>query len=171
MINKFLSLAKLFTLLSVSLLLSTLIAGCASTPNFDTSQVDLSLTPQRVVVDPGRSLGMMTLWGGTILHTANLQGSTRLEVLAYPLDTSQRPLLDRTPLGRFIILSPGYLETTSYAAGRLLTVLGKVSSSQSGTIGESTYVYPVINSEQIHLWSLDSDRNRTSFHFGVGIGL
>ena len=148
-----------------------MLSSCASTPEFDTTQVDRSLTPQSAVAEQDINLGKMTLWGGTILDTSNLKDTTRFEVLAYPLDSSHRPLLESKPLGRFIIHYNGYLEPTTYAPGRLLTVLGKVAESQSGSVGESTYTYAVIDSQQLHLWSLDSGRDNTSFHFGLGIRL
>jgi len=152
-------------------ILVSLLASCASTPDFDTKQVDRSLTPQSVIAEPELNKGKTALWGGTILDTQNLKDSTQIEVLAYPLNTYDRPILDVKPLGRFIIHHSGYLEPATYAQGRLVTVLGKVSGSQGGKVGESTYTYAVINSEQIHLWSADRDRSRTSLHFGVGIGL
>lgn len=153
------------------LFLLVLLSNCTSTPEFNTTQVDRSLTPQGVVAEPDINLGKMALWGGTILDTRNLTEATRIEVLAYPLDASHRPLLGSKPLGRFIIMSSGYLEPTTYTPGRLVTVLGKVVESQTGKIGESTYIYAVINSEQVHLWSLDSGRKNTSFHFGLGVRL
>lgn len=155
----------------VLLALVTLMASCASTPDFDTTLVDQALTPQSVVAEPERNRGKTAPWGGTILDIRNLKDSTHIEVLAYPLTISHRPLLESKPLGRFILQHQGYLEPTTYAQGRVLSVLGRVSGSQSGNVGESAYTYAVINSEQLHLWSLDSGRNRTSFHFGVGIGL
>jgi len=158
--------SKFVLLTFVSLLLS-----CASTPDFDITGVDQSLTPQSVVTEPEISRGKIALWGGTILDTQNLKDSTRIEVLAYPLDSSRRPLLENKPLGRFVLHYQGYLEPTTYAQGRILTVLGEVTGTQSGNVGESKYTYAVISSQQLHLWSLDSGRNRTSFHFGLGIGL
>ncbi|MCG6938057.1 MAG: Slp family lipoprotein [Gammaproteobacteria bacterium] len=152
-------------------LLFSLLASCATTPEFDTTQVDQSLTPRGVVAEPDESIGKTALWGGTILETRNLRDSTEIEVLAYPLNTFHRPLLDSEPLGRFIIHRTGYLEPTNYAQGRSITVLGKISGSESGKVGESTYTYAVINSEQLYLWSQNSERTRTSLHFGVGIGL
>lgn len=149
--------------------LISLLASCASTPDFDTSQVDQSLTPQSVVSEAELNHGKTALWGGTILDTRNLKDSTQIEVLAYPLDSSYRPLLESKPLGRFIIVHRGFLEPNIYTQGRLVSVLGKISGIQSGTVGETTYSYAVINSEQLHLWSLDSGRSRTSFHFGVGV--
>lgn len=151
--------------------LVSLLASCASTPDLDTTQVDQSLTPQSIVAEPELNRGKTVLWGGTILDTRNMKDSTQIEVLAYPLNTYQRPLLESKPQGRFIIQHQGYLEPSTYAQGRVLSVVGKVSSNQSGHIGESVYTYAVINSLQLHLWSPDSGDNRTSFHFGIGVGI
>ncbi|MBT8134809.1 MAG: Slp family lipoprotein, partial [Gammaproteobacteria bacterium] len=60
---------------------------------------------------------------------------------------------------------------TTYAQGRQLTVIGVVSGSQSGKVGDSTYVFPLIRDQQLHLWSESSDRTRTNVHFGVGVGV
>jgi len=154
----------------LSLILLSLLLGCASTPEFDTSQVDSALTPQAVIAEPQLSRGKIALWGGTILDTRNLKEMTQVEILAYPLSSSYRPQLDKKPLGRFIIQQQGYLEPTSYAQGRLLTVMGKVTETQSGKVGESTYTYPVISATQLYLWTQADDSN-TSVHFGLGIGI
>lgn len=151
--------------------LISLLVSCATTPDFDTSQVDRSITPSSAINEIKTTLGKSILWGGTILETRNLKGSTQIEILAYPLSSSHRPLLDKKPLGRFIIKQSGYLEASNYAAGKQLSVLGKISGNQSGKIGESRYSYPVINAEGLHLWTAESGKSKTSFHFGIGIGL
>jgi outer membrane lipoprotein len=156
-------------LLSIALI--NLLVSCATTPDFDTTQVDRSLTPQNVIAEPVVSRGKIVLWGGTILDTRNLKDTTQIEVLAYPLDSSHLPLQESKPLGRFIIQHRGYLEPASYARGRLLTILGSVSGNQRGKVGESAYTYPVISAQQLHLWSQNDVRNRTTFHFGIGIEL
>ena len=145
--------------------------SCAGTPVFDTSAVVKSLTPQSVIAEPADSRGKTALWGGTILDTRNLKDSTRIEVLAYPLDSSQRPVLGSKPLGRFIIQQQGYLEPATFSQGRLLSVIGSVGESQSGKIGDSAYIYPVINAQELHLWSPVSGQSRTGFSFGIGIRL
>jgi len=155
----------------LSLVLISLIASCATTASFDTTKVDKSLTPQSVVAEPVRSLGKIALWGGTILDTRNLKDKTQIEILAYPLSSSHWPMQKSKPLGRFIIQYQGYLEPTTYAQGRVLTVLGSVGGSRSGKVGESEYTYPVIIAEQLHLWPKDSGRRNTSLHLGVGINL
>jgi outer membrane lipoprotein len=154
----------------IPLVLLSLLLGCASTPEFDTAQVDSALTPQAVIAEPEQSRGKIALWGGTILDTQNLKEMTQIEILAYPLSSSYRPQLDEKPLGRFIVQQPGYLEPTSYAQGKLLTVMGKVGDTQSGKVGESSYSYPVLSATQLYLWAPADDSN-TSIHFGLGIGV
>ncbi|MDH5612486.1 MAG: Slp family lipoprotein [Gammaproteobacteria bacterium] len=161
---------KLLSLITLSLFIS-LMTSCASTPDFDTTQVDRSLTPQSVIAEPMISRGKIALWGGTILDIRNMENITQIEVLAYPLNSSHRPLQENKPLGRFILQHKGYLEPTTFAQGKIITVLGSVSESQSGKIGESNYTYPVIIARQIHLWSPEDDRSNTSFHFGIGVRL
>ena len=153
------------------LFLAGLLTACASTPVFDTSAVVKSLTPQSVIAEPADSQGKTALWGGTILDTRNLKDATRIEVLAYPLDSSQRPILSSKPLGRFIIHQQGFLEPAAYSQGRLVSVLGRITESQSGQVGESAYTYPVINVQKLHLWSPESGQRRTGFSFGLGIRL
>lgn len=157
-------------LYTISLLLSILL-GCSTAPEFKTTEVDRTLTPQSVIAEPNTSQGKVALWGGTILETRNLENSTQLEILAYPLDSSHRPILDNKPLGRFIILHTGYLEPTTYSQGELISVLGSISESQKGKIGETLYTYPVIKAQQLHLWSASDGRSNTRFHFGIGIRL
>lgn len=145
------------------------LTACAQLPKFDTSQVDKSLLPTHVASDIKNTRGKTVMWGGTILSGKNLKTSTRLEVLAYPLDKDGWPERDQKPLGRFILSEKGYLETADYAKGRTITVVGTVSGIESGKVDESPYTYPIIQSRQLHLWSKGDQKSRTGFHFGVGV--
>lgn len=147
-----------------------LLIGCASVPVFDATLVDKTLTPENVHSRDGAAEGETVLWGGMILDFENLAASSQMEILAYPLNRSQRPLQDKQPLGRFILLHDGFLEPTVYMQGRLLSAIGKLGPSRKGAVGESEYVYPVLNAEKIKLWSPRNDPVRSSFHIGIGIG-
>ncbi len=155
----------------IMLTLISLLTACASAPEFNTAQVDKTLIPSSVSAEPELHTGKTVLWGGIILNTENLSEMTQIEVLAYPLNSIYRPLTSAEPLGRFLIRHPGYLEPATYAQGRELTLIGKVEGVSTGNVGESKYSYSIIGSDQLHLWSKDKQRNSTSFHFGVGVGL
>ena len=147
-----------------------LLCGCATSPEFDTQKVDFSLTPIKAITEPESKIGKHVLWGGVILATRNLKASTQIEVLAYPLDSYYLPQKNEKPLGRFIISHPDYLEATLYVQGRMVSVTGDIKRIKKGKIGESEYNYPVISSQQLHLWSTDENKVKTSLHIGIGIG-
>lgn len=162
---KILHILRLLLLLLVPLLLS----ACATGPKYPTEGVELSLTPQQAVAEADRQHGKSVLWGGMIVNSTNLEKRTRLEVLAYPLDSNQRPQLDEQPYGRFLLYKEGYLETVDYAPGRRITVVGRISGVQSGKVDETRYTYPVVDAEQLYLWSRSDAQSEPRVHFGIGV--
>ena len=158
-------------LLLLSIVLFVL-GACASGPGFDERQVNMAVTPRSAVAELDMIRGQTVLWGGVILNTINKKSMTRLEVLAYPLNSSQMPQRDRDPLGRFILDKQGFLEPATYAEGRLLTTTATVVGTDRGQVGGVDYVYPVIEAGDIYLWPRDSeDASRNRVHFGIGVGI
>lgn len=149
-----------------------LLGACASGPGYDERQVNMAVTPRSAVAELDTIRGQTVLWGGVILNTINMQSMTRLEVLAYPLNSSQMPQRDRDPLGRFILDQQGFLDPATYAEGRLLTTMATVVGTDRGQVGSVEYVYPVIEAGDIYLWPPDSeDASRNRVHFGIGVGI
>lgn len=159
--------ALVFSLLTGSMLL---VNACA-TP-YDIGNADPRVTPIEAVKDVPGMLNHTIAWGGLIATAKNLKDKTEIEVVAYPLDSENRPNRDASPTGRFIVIQPGYLETADYAPGRLITVVGPVTETRTGTVGEARYVYPVVAASRLHLWPMRPlERREPSFHFGVGVGI
>ncbi|MCG6201291.1 Slp family lipoprotein [Psychromonas antarctica] len=153
------------------MLLTTLLLFACSTPAmFDSKAVDLTITAQQAS-ESKTIQGISVLWGGMIIASTNLQDTTQLEILAYPLASNQRPDTEQAPIGRFIAIYQGYLEKSDYAQGRLITMKGELQGKRSGRIGESEYIYPVLNTTQQHLWKKISPRDPPRFHFGLGLML
>lgn len=151
------------------LLLSTL-NGCA-TP-YDIGQADPRITPQDAAKDVPGMLNHTVAWGGVIAAAKNLKNKSELEIVAYPLDSSHRPDSTAPPTGRFIVIQSGYLETADYAPGRLVTVVGDVSETRRGTMGEAPYVYPIVTASKLQLWpKASSEPREPRFHFGIGVGI
>lgn len=146
------------------------IASCASTERFDIKHYNYKNLPAEVAKNPGSFSGASFLWGGVIVNSSNTPSGTQIEVLAYPLASSQEPDTDRNPDGRFLIHDARYLETLDYAPGRLLTVGGKLDGTRSGQIGDASYVYPVIVPDRLILWPKEGARNNPQIHIGVGVG-
>ena len=158
--------------LLLSSIMLFLLVACASGPGYDEHQVNLAVTPRSAVAEQDMLHGQSVLWGGVILNTINMKSMTRLEVLAYPLDSSQMPLRDRDPLGRFILEKQGYLEPATYKEGRLITTMATIVGTDHGQVGGVEYTYPLIEAEDIYLWPRDSeDTGRSRVHFGIGVGI
>lgn len=151
-------------LLSIVFLLS----ACASAPEFDTRDVKATLTPAEAVKNVESLKGEDVLWGGAIINSSNLKNETRLEILAYPLDSDHFPQTDKPAYGRFLLLHQGYLETVDYAPGRLVTASGRFEGVRKGKLDESEYTYPVLRDKKLHLWSKNG-KSETRFHFGIGV--
>ncbi len=158
---------------SILLLLTAsawLLSSCA-TP-YDIGQADPRVTPQEAAKDVKGMLNHTVAWGGAIAAAKNLKDKTELEVVAYPLDSTHRPNPEAQPTGRFIVIQGGYLETADYAPGRLITVVGTVSETRQGTVGEAAYVYPIVAADKLQLWPKPtSEAREPRFHFGVGVGI
>lgn len=147
------------------------ITACTSSPKFDTSQVNLTLTPGLVTSNLETNRNKKVLWGGVIINTSNFKKHTVIEMLAYPLDSSHLPIRDQKPQGRFLIHHSGFLEPSEYAQGRMITALGIINRLQKGKVGESAYLYPELRAQQLHLWPKNSGQNKTRFSIGIGVRL
>ncbi len=160
--------AKIFISL---LLVAGLASGCA-TP-FDIGGADRVITPREVAQNAAFTKNRSVAWGGTVVNSQNLPNNTQLEVVAYPLDSNNRPKADAGPLGRFLIVQPGYIETADYAPGREVTVVGDVNETRTGKVGEAPYIYPVVSATKLQLWPKDAGQKSSEpqFHFGFGIGV
>lgn len=156
--------------LALAALTLFLVAACASKPPFDTSETELTVTPDEAVADMDRLEGTRVLWGGVIVAAHNREETTQLEILGYPLNSRQRPTTDESPLRRFLAIKDGYLETADYAQGRQVTVTGPLAGTRSGRVGEADYTYPVVSIEDSHLWPKGEQRSQEPrFHFGIGV--
>jgi outer membrane lipoprotein len=151
-----------------------LVCACASDPEISMQGVNETATPRQAIAEIESLRGDQVLWGGIIVTSTNLEQDTRLEVLAYPLDSSQKPETSSEPTGRFLAIEPGYLETVDYRQGRLVTVKGLLSETREGEIGEADYTFPVVEIDQIYLWPEQQEAERaggSGVNFGVGIGI
>ncbi|MEH6453605.1 MAG: Slp family lipoprotein [Psychromonas sp.] len=161
---------KFYHYLSI-LAISLLLTACSSSTIFETQNINMNTTPQQLTSDTDFTEGTQVLWGGVIVSSENLKQVTQFEVLAYPLDSDQRPDTDQTAVGRFIATKQGYLEINEYQQGKQISISGTLQELRTGSIGETTYTYPVITINQLHLWQKKVVNNEPQFRFGVGVRL
>ena len=142
-------------------------AGCA-TVVFEAAERSVDVAPEQVS-RTDQVVNYMVVWGGQIITVQNLGNSTELEVLSYPLNSRNVPLIQREPTGRFIAACPGFLEPMTYAPGRFVSLAGQLRGVRKGRVEQHAYSHPVVESTQIHLWPVDTSSWRPRFSFGIGI--
>lgn len=150
--------------------LAALLAGCATTPPIDATGARLDFSPIDAAQQP-RSAGQEVVWGGMVVAVENLADSSEIEVLAYPIDSRQRPMLKAPTQGRFIAVLPGYVERFDYPEGRFVTLRGTVSGTREGLIDRRPYLYPVVATDVVHLWPENFQNAGPHFSIGVGVGV
>jgi starvation-inducible outer membrane lipoprotein len=135
----------------------------------------IDVSYQEVVNRLKEHIGVKVRWGGQVIGSQNVDGLTRLTVIAYPLTAQGRP--DRransdVAAGRFIV------ETKNLDASkesRFVTVYGPITGEEVLTNGKLKKVIPVVTAIESREWS-DSDRRymaRTGRHLphnGLGCG-
>lgn len=164
-------LAALSARLAVPALLLTL-AACAPAPIYQSAPDAVAATPMQVAQAPERFVHGEVIWGGRVVGVKNLPDHSEIEVLAYPLDSSQRPRFGGGANGRFILTLPGYVEPMSYPGGAPITVRGQLAGSRAGKVGQADYVFPLVQAAQSHVWSSEEMRSgHPDIHFGLGLGI
>lgn len=152
------------------------LTSCATTPVLDTAGAVQDISPSEVTANLETYQGQSAVWGGIIINNKSSAEGTLLEVLAYPLSGSLEPDTRAQSLGRFIVQAGTFLEPVDYSQGREVTVVGGVTKTTTGMIGEAEYTYPVLQLIQIHLWPREKEAvggagTNSFFGFGVGVGL
>lgn len=149
-----------------------LLSACAPAPIYKNTTGAVAATPMQVAQAPERYSNSDVIWGGRIVQVTNFSDHSEVELLAYPLDSSQRPKANDNGNGRFIASMRGYVEPIDYPPGALMTVSGKLNGTRAGKVGEANYVFPMINVAQSHVWTAaEMGQGRNNFHFGLGVGV
>ena len=132
----------------------------------------ITAVPAQVAHAPEQYGNGAVIWGGSVVNVRNFPDHTEMEILAYPLDSSQRPQPNAQGLGRFIAVFPGYLEAINYPNGSLVTLTGQLSGSRAGAVDQAGYTYPLVTVAQSHLWtSAELRQGHPNISFGVGVGV
>jgi len=122
------------------------LAACATVPTPLRGDYP-ALTPR----DPGAQ-GQSVRWGGEIIRVEPKADTTCFEILARALDAATRPIRRDTSQGRFVACHPGFYDPEDYERGREVTVVGRVTGTDHGKVGEFDYAYPHVDATDIHLW-------------------
>jgi len=142
------------------------LGGCAGSP-FDTAGRQIAaLQPGQARETPEAS-GASVIWGGRIVGVVNTGERTEIEVLSLPLGPGERPRRNRDGGARFVIHHQGFLEPMTYAPGRYVTAFGRFAGIESRSVGEFPLDHPVLVSEQIELWPVETNSQRAGLDLGT----
>ena len=129
--------------------LSLALGACATVPAPLVGEF-AALTPTASVASG--SSGERVRWGGEIISVDPGADATCFEVLSRDLDSSARPLARDDSNGRFIACRAGFYDPEVFVRGRDLTVIGSVTGTEMGRVGEFDYTYARVAAESVYLW-------------------
>lgn len=146
------------------------LAACSPAPLYKPTVHTIQALPSAVIHAPANYLGRAVIWGGQVVQMTNFPDHSELQILAYPLDDSQRPRLKKTNDARFIALLPGFVDPLSYPPGALLTISGDFVGLRSLRTEPIDYALPQIRIRQMHRWTA-AEMQQGHPNFGVGFGI
>ncbi|NDO80134.1 hypothetical protein CJP72_04900 [Citrobacter sp. NCU1] len=129
-----------------------MLSGCVTIPDAikgssPTPQQDLA----RVMNAPQLYVGQEARFGGKVVDVQNQQGKTRLEIATVSLDSGARPVLGEASRGRIMADVNGFLDPVDFR-GQLVTVVGPISGTVDGKIGNTPYKYMLMNVTGYKRW-------------------
>lgn len=130
------------------------LSGCVSIPDeikgtSPTPQQDLT----RVMAAPQLYVGQEARFGGKVVNVKNEQGKTRLEIATVPLDEGARPTLGQPSRGRIYADVNGFLDPVDFR-NQLVTVVGPITGTTKGKIGDASYTYMVMQAQGYKRWRI-----------------
>ena len=149
--------------LGFGLFLCVLLTACSSTPRSIVpthlaGQVNHDISYQQIKESANTHVGTLVLVGGEVLSAKRLKEHTRLTILQLPLSNDQEPTTNRTlSQGRFIAIQSEFLDPATVPAGTRVTLVGKVTGSQTELLDEMEYTYPTLSIEHLKVWEDISD--------------
>ena len=145
-----------------------LLGGCVTTPANLQAPAGDSPAIQQVRADAEANLNKSVRWGGTVVGVQNLQSETRVEIIAKPLFRNGQPNSREISQGRFIAVFDKFLDPEDYKKDSEITVVGVVSGTEPGKVGEAEYDFPRVQASASQLWQSRNSRFARRSEYGYG---
>jgi len=120
--------------------------------------------------NPERYIGKSVLFGGTIVRMGNDSSGSWVEILQRPLGYRLEPELNDQTGGRLLLVSNEIWDEKDFSKGRKITLVGKVEGTETRSLDEITYDYPVLRVVEYHLWPKDRYQTGPQAAPDVGFG-
>ena len=108
------------------------------------------------------------MWPSPLLK--NTKEGTLITVLQRPAGFRGKPKDVDESEGRFLALDSRYLDPTIFEKDRAVTIAGEVQEKRTLRLGETDYVYPLIDIKEVYLWPVEKRYYSPypSWHIGFG---
>lgn len=154
-----------------------LVTACSSqrvVPESLEPLVDRTVSFHELLSTPESYQGKVVVLGGVVLKAKRLKTGTQIELLQLPLDTRERPILDRQQSqGRFLAIQQEFLDPATIVEGTAMTIVGEMFGAKTDYLDDVEYLYPVVTIKHLHSWlapSYDNAQPRPRFSIGLGGG-
>lgn len=155
----------------IPICLALMLSACNGSIETRPVMGDRSITPKEATHGWQELNETIIEWGGTLVDWHNLETTSEFQIIAYPLKKNGLPDLRAPPNGRFIASLEGYVETAEYTKGQRVTLSGRITGIRRGKVGEADYGFPLLQSDTMQLWPLEStSRSNSRINFGLGVG-
>jgi outer membrane lipoprotein len=151
----------------LALALTTALAGCATAPKPLQGQF-VALEPEQAAQQG--STGDVVRWGGKIVDVHTEKLFSCFEIVGAPLSSSGRPRDVDASNGRFLACRSGFYEPEVFAAGREVTISGRVEGFETRKVGDYDYRYPRVAADVIYLWPEHTYYDDHRYMYGPGWG-
>ena len=141
---------KARVLSTLSLLLLT---GCVHVFSDEAEHlVDQTISFEQIKQSPKAYVDRYVKLGGIIASTKNTKEGSQVVVVQFNLASDDFPYEQQASGGRFLAVTPKYLDNMVFRTGRPVAVIGQVKGEKVQPLGEISYTYPVIAITEIHVW-------------------
>src|SRR2546425_9024292 len=141
-----------------------LVSGCASSRQ-NTFPLEYELPPElhrqverrvsfaNVKADRAAYKGRIILLGGEVLKAKRLADRTRLEILHFPLNEFNDPVMNRTASqGRYLAFQKEFLDPATVPPGTRITLVGEVTGTTEGDLDDMKYSYVTLDIRHLQIW-------------------
>lgn len=149
--------ARISILACFTLCYLVILPGCAPVISKGLMNEAQKMGFDEILRDPDAQKGKIVILSGIILDSKNTKEGTMLEILQTPAEPSGRPRDIDESKGRFMALYKGFLDVAVYRRGREVTVGGEVIGKKKLPLGEISYIYPLIQAKELHLWPVEKE--------------
>lgn len=146
------------------------LSGCSTIPASikGNNQPGLQKDFLKLKQTPGLYVGQQVRLGGLVINVVNQPQETLLEIAVLPLNYNAQPEIGAQYQGRILAKSLMFLDPVNFR-NHYVTVLGNLTGSRTGRVGNSTYPFVTMNIVGYQVWQ-EETRIMPAPGFDYGIG-